>query len=124
MWNRFESSLKTCIDNSVPKKVVKKDNNLPWMTKEIRKLCTKKKMLYKRAKCSKSVVAQQQFKDCSRKLKSLIRKNHSMYTNTISNDYQTNPKRFWSYVASKSKCPDNSCFSIDDGIQLLINCFR
>ena len=116
MWNRFESSLKSCIDNSVPKKVVKKDKNLPWMTREIRKLCTKKKMLYKRAKCSKSVAAQQQFKDCSRKLKSVIRKNHSMYTNTISNDYQTNPKRFWSYVASKRKCPDNSCFSIDDGI--------
>lgn len=113
MWNRFESSLKTCIDNSVPKKVVKKNKNLPWMTKEIRKLCTKKKMLYKRSKCSKSVAAQQQFKDCSNKLKSLIRKSHSMYTYDISNDYGNNPKRFWSYVASKKKCPDISCFSID-----------
>ena len=50
MWNRVETFIKSCIDNSVPKKVVKKNKNLPWMSKEIRKLCTKKKMLCKRAK--------------------------------------------------------------------------
>lgn len=38
MWDKVESVLKCCIDDSVPKKVVKKNNNLPWMSKEIRKL--------------------------------------------------------------------------------------
>ena len=31
MWNRVETFIKSCIDNSVPKKVVKKNKDLPWM---------------------------------------------------------------------------------------------
>ena len=116
MWDKVESFLKSSIDHSVPKKFVKKNNNLPWMNKEIRKLCTKKKMLYKRAKASKSAVAQQQFKDCSNKLKALIRKSHSSYTYSISKNFKSNPKKFWSYIASTKKCSDNLSFTIDDVI--------
>ncbi len=116
MWNRTECFIKSCIDESVPKKVVRKNSNLPWMTREIRKLCTKKKRLYKRAKLSKSAVAQQQFKDCSNRLKALIRKSHITYTNSISENFKSNPKKFWSYVASTRKCSDNLSFTIDNDV--------
>ena len=116
MWNRVETFIKSCIDNSVPKKVVKKNKNLPWMSKEIRKLCTKKKMLYKRAKLSKSAVVQQQFKDCSNRLKAMVRKSHSRYTYSISENFKSNPKKFWSYIASTKKSSDNFSFTIDNNV--------
>ena len=73
-WDFIEHNINAAIDKSVPKKQVKKGKSVPWMTKDIRKLCTKKKLLYKRFKKSGSIVVEQQFKDCSRKLKRAIRK--------------------------------------------------
>ena len=29
---------------------------------------------------------------------------------------KSNPKKFWSYVASQRKCSNNTCFTIDDTI--------
>ena len=116
MWNKAESIIMSCIDNSVPKKVVKRNNSLPWINKDIRKLCTKKKMLYKRSKVSKSPVALQQFKDCSNKLKAAIRKSHKNYTYDISANVKSNPKKFWSYVASSKKCSENTCFTVDNDV--------
>ena len=45
IWNGLESVIKDSIDNSVPKKNVSKFKSLPWMTRDIRKMCTKKKLL-------------------------------------------------------------------------------
>ena len=86
------------------------------MSIEIRKLCTKKKMLYKRAKLSKSAVAQQQFKDCSNRLKAMIRKSHSSHTYSISENFKSTPKKFWSYVASTKKSSDNFSFTTDNDV--------
>ena len=77
LWDNFESIVKDSIDHSVPKKNVSKFKSLPWMTKEIRKMCTRKKLLYKRAKSCNSDVAWQQFKECSNKVKALIRKSNN-----------------------------------------------
>lgn len=116
IWNSVECIFKESIDKSVPKKNVAKFKSLAWMNKDIRKMCTKKKLLYKRAKSSNSDVAWQQFKECSSKVKSLIRKSHRDYTHDISVNAKCNPKKFWSYIASQRKCSDNSCFTIDDTV--------
>ena len=116
LWDNFESIVKDSIDHSVPKKNVSKFKSLPWMTKEIRKMCTRKKLLYKRAKSSNSDVAWQQFKECSNKVKALIRKSHMDYTHDISVNAKRNPKKFWSYVSSQRKGSDNTSFTIDDNV--------
>ena len=77
MWGKVESFLKCSIDHSVPKKFVKKNNNQPWMNKDIRK---KEKMLYKRAKAGKICCCTATVQGCGNKLKALIRKSHSSYT--------------------------------------------
>ena len=70
------------------------------MNKDIRKMCTRKKLLYKRAKSSGSEVAWQKFKECSNKVKALVRKSHKDYTYGISVNAKYNPKKFWSYISS------------------------
>ena len=65
IWNNV---IKQSIDKSVPKKRVSKFKSLAWMNKDIRKMCTRKKLLYKRAKSSNSEVAWQQFKECSNRV--------------------------------------------------------
>ena len=116
IWNNVECIIKGCIDDSVPKKRVSKFRSLPWVNKDVRKMCTKKKLLYKKAKCSKSDVAWCNFKQCSNKLKSLIRKNHKTYTYDISCNAKRNPKKFWSYVSSLRKGSDNTCFTINGNV--------
>ena len=49
-------------------------------------------------------------------MKALIRKSHSSYTCSISKNFKSNPKKFWSYIASTKKCSDNLSFTIDDVI--------
>ena len=103
IWNSVEGVVKHSIDKSVPKKNVKKFKSLAWMNKDIRKMCTRKKLLYKRAKNSGSEVAWQQFKECSNKVKALGRKSHKDYTYGISVNAKYNPKKFWSYISSLRK---------------------
>ena len=110
IWNSVEGVIKHSIDKSVPKKNVKKFKSLAWMNKDIRKMCTRKKLLYKRAKSSGSEVAWQQFKECSNKVKALVRKSHKDYTYGISVNAKYNPKKFWSYISSLRKDCDNVCF--------------
>ena len=74
--------------------------SLAWMNKDIRRMCTRKKLLYKRANSSNSEVAWQQFKECSNKVKALVRKNHRDYNYGISVNAKRNPKKFWSYISS------------------------
>ena len=58
IWNSVdEGVIKHSIDKSVPKKSVNKFKSLAWMNKDIRKMCTRKKLLYERAKSSGSEVA-------------------------------------------------------------------
>ena len=114
--NGLEIVIKDSIDNSVPKKNVSKFKSLPWMTRDIKKKCTKKKLLYKWAKSSNSDIAWQKFKECSNKVKPLIRNSHKDYTYDISLNAKRNPKKFWSYVASKRTCTDSNSFYINDSV--------
>ena len=50
IWNSVEGAIKQSIIKSIPKKRVPKFKSLPWMNKDIRKMCTRKKLLYKRAR--------------------------------------------------------------------------
>ena len=113
IWNSVEGVIKHSIDKSVPKKNVKKFKSLAWMNKDIRKMCTRKRLLYKRAKNSGSEVAWQQFKECSNKVKALVRKSHKDYTYGIPVNAKYNPKKFWSYISSLRKDCDNVCFTIN-----------
>ena len=74
IWNNAETILTSAINESVPKKRVKSSSSVPWVTRDIRKLCTRKKILYRRAKQSiKSDDAWRKFQDCSNRLKSCVR---------------------------------------------------
>ena len=63
------------------------------MTKEIRKLCTRKRLLNKQFKRSGSHITEQQFKECSSNLKKAIWKSHNNYVLGISKIAGTNPKK-------------------------------
>ena len=86
------------------------------MTKEIRKLCTRKRLLNKQFKRSGSHITEQQFKECSSNLKKkAIWKSHNNYVLGISKIAGTNPKKKWNYVRSSTKESSQLSFTIDNG---------
>jgi hypothetical protein len=114
-WDFIEHNINTAIEQTVPKKCVKKGKSVPWMSKEIRKICTKKKVLYKRFKKNNSHSNEQKFKECSKQLKNAIRRSHSNYSMGISKIAGSNPKKFWNYVRSCKKGSSQISFTTNDG---------
>lgn len=46
-WNYFTEAVLRVMDTCIPKKILKKKADVPWMTREIKRMIRKKKRIYK-----------------------------------------------------------------------------
>ena len=53
IWETFKRKLKAAIDENIPSKIFKRNNNLPWMTKNLRRTVRRKVRLHRAARKSK-----------------------------------------------------------------------
>jgi hypothetical protein len=53
IWETFKRKLKAAIDENIPSKIFKRNNNLPWMTKSLRRMVRRKVRLYRATRKSK-----------------------------------------------------------------------
>jgi hypothetical protein len=53
IWETFKRKLKAAIDENIPSKIFKRNNNLPWMTKSLRRMVRRKVRLYRPCRKSK-----------------------------------------------------------------------
>ena len=49
IWETFKRKLKAAIDENIPSTIFKRNNNLPWMTKSLRRMVRRKVRLYRAA---------------------------------------------------------------------------
>jgi hypothetical protein len=119
IWQTFKRKLFSSLDENIPSKTIKSNNNLPWINHKVRKMMKRKQRLYNQAKKTKKW---NNYRQCQKECKKQIRKAEWDYINiTINEGLQSNSsKPFWKYI--KSKKQDNIGVSpLKQGVQLVTN---
>lgn len=75
----------------------------PWIDKDVMKLVRKKKALWKRLKNNPSAELTSNFKLLRKETKKLISSKYCKYLKSLAGKLKSNPKKFWSFHAIKSK---------------------
>ena len=80
---------------------LKRKRKVPWITSAIRRLFHKRKRLWKKAKSSQLQSDWEKYRQCRNKVKSEINKSYWHHVQSLQNS--NNPKRFWTFIKSKTK---------------------
>ena len=108
-WDHFHSFFMNVIDQCVPKKSVKcKAKDPPWLNSELRKMCRKKHMLFRKWKKSKNDDIHSKYKCIRNKLSNRLKHAKRVFFDSLLDDASPS-KRFWSYCKSRkgtSPIPD------------------
>ena len=84
----------------------------PWFDSEVRHAINKKKTAWRKARKNNSKKHWADFRRVKSKLKSVIKSKYNSYITSLGSVCKTNPKRFWSFVNSKTKSKTSpSCVS-------------
>jgi hypothetical protein len=117
MWGLFKSTIMEGVEKHIPSRIRRRNNSLPWMNRELRRLLRSKKRHYKKAKKSQNWKNYRFIqKECRRKM----RKAENDYLNDIIQQgmKENNTKPFWRFV--KSRRQDNiGVAPLKDGTSLI-----
>ena len=80
---------------------IKPRKNVPWITSHIRRLFHKRKRLWKRAKASNNQNDWNNYRRIRNQTKSELNKSYWLHVSSLIES--KNPKRFWSFIKSKTK---------------------
>ena len=89
------------VHNNIKMQQIEKKKNVPWLTSAIQRLFHKRKRLWKKAKSSQHSDDWDKYKKCRNHVKSELNKSFWHRTQSLLNN--NNPKRFWSFIKSKTK---------------------
>ena len=117
MWNSFKDQLIAVVNRHVPKINIKNKNSPPWVDGDVIKASKKKRTAFKRAKKLDSLAGWSKFKKLRNKVKNLVSNKYTNYINDLAANLSTNPKRFWSFLRSKSRSKSTPNSLIHDGVE-------
>jgi hypothetical protein len=102
IWETFKRKPKAAIDENIPSKIFKKNKNLPWMTKSLRRMMRRKVRLYRAARKSKQWT---EYKKHQKECKKQFHKEEAQYVNNIITEglEKNDRKPFWGYANSKKQ---------------------
>ena len=72
----------------------------PWFDRDLRNLLREKETSFKRMKRNRCEKTEEVFRDKRRNFKNLANKKYGNYLIGLTDDFKTNPKRFWSFLKS------------------------
>jgi len=88
IWQTFKRTLCSSLDENIPSKTIKSNNNLPWINHKIRKMIKRKQRLYNHTKKTKKW---NNYRQCQTECKKQMRKAEWDYINsTINEGLQSN----------------------------------
>ena len=106
-YNRFITELEICVKNHVPSKARNNDKKKNiYLSRKATKLKNRKRRLWSKYKNTKSAYDEQRFKRAKNELRALTRLLRKTFEANIAKDIKTAPKKFWSYVKSRTKIKD------------------
>jgi len=101
--NNWTDTLMSIINTNIPKITIKHGFTPPWFDHNIFKHLRKKNSALKQAKKHDTDTLWAKFKRLRNNLKNLISLRHAEYLYDMCNNLTANPKRFWSFLKSKTK---------------------
>ena len=101
VWNNWKRVFFKAVHNNIPSRAIKSKRNVPWITSEIRKLFHKRKRLWKKAKSTQLESDWNKYEVLRNKVKSELSKSYYRHVHLLVES--KNPKRFWSFIKSKTK---------------------
>ena len=75
-WDLFVTHLKSIQDKYIPNKLTSTRHNVPWLTTDAKRLCRKKRRLYRKAKASQDPVHKEAFKKAQNSTRKTLKKAH------------------------------------------------
>jgi hypothetical protein len=102
-WNVFSRIFTSVLDVHIPKVKIKDVSAPAWIDAEVRHHQNKKETAWRRAKKTNLPKHWAYFRKLRNQLKNLLTVKFSEYINSMGATIVDNPKRFWSYIRSKTK---------------------
>ena len=102
IWNSWKSLFLEAVDRNIPSKSISSKRHVPWLNSSLRKLIHKKRRLWKKAKSSGDTNHWSAYKRFNNKVKDSLRKAYHSYDNQLTESLSSNPKKFWSFVKSRT----------------------
>ena len=93
----------SCVDEFVPKVVIKDANRPPWIDKEVLLLLRKKNRTRRKAKLKNSVHLWERFRELRRQVKKIVKFKKRSHLSKLSCSLGDNPRKFWSYYKTITK---------------------
>jgi hypothetical protein len=97
------TTVKNLINTHVPRITIKREHTPPWVDKDVIKQIRRKDSALRKAKKEDSQTNWARFRRYRNRLKNLITTKHREYLINICDSVTNNPKRFWTYIKSKTK---------------------
>ena len=93
------------LDSYVPHGFTRTRTDVPWLTRELKHKCGRKRRMYNKAKRSKQTIHCDIYKEYAKALKKELRQAHWQHINTIllAAEEDSNPKPFWNYIQSQNQ---------------------
>ena len=102
-WENWLQTVSSIIEMHVPKLHIR-DKNLPeWFDKEVIHLRNIKNTAWRRAHLKNTHASWAKFRKVRNKIVNLVRQKSKKFINDLGFSVKENPKRFWSFVKSKTK---------------------
>ena len=102
-WENCYLEIITALNNNIPQRCIGKTNTPPWIDLECIKLILKKNRTLSKAKRTKNPDIEKKFRQLRNRIKNLISQKANNYINQLCENLCTNPKKFWSYLKTKTK---------------------
>lgn len=107
-WTMWKDLLLAAVDDCIPRVNAKKKINTPWISKDLIRLCRKKKAAYRKAKRTAKTRDWNYYKKLNSMVKRACNSAHYEYINDLSTKLKwNNAKPFWKYINSKRKGTNN-----------------
>ena len=98
-WTIFKQHIATAMEAHIPSKMSKASPQLPWLSRDLKRMMRKREALYRKATKEKDLAAKKKYKTYRNLVTSRLKEAHHKYMcEVIGNSLQSNPKKFWSHV--------------------------
>ena len=93
----------SCVDEFVPKVVIKDANRLPWIDKEVLLLVRKKSRTRYKAKLKSPVILWERYPELRRQVKKIAKLKKCSYLSELGCSLRDNPRKCWSHYKAITK---------------------
>ncbi|XP_014679418.1 PREDICTED: RNA-directed DNA polymerase from mobile element jockey-like, partial [Priapulus caudatus] len=103
-WDILKVNIEIVINRHVPKKIIKTNNNIPYITRKIKSIMKKMKRRWNKAKKTKTDADRELYEETQREIKEQLQLEYNKYLESLfENNAGLNTNRLWNFIKNKKK---------------------